>query len=253
MTTALITGASAGIGAGFAAHLAGRGHDLVLVARDTERLKEAAQRLEGEHGVRVEVLPADLADHEQCAAVEHRLADPERPVDLLVNNAGFSLLRPFLSTDVADEQRLVDVLVRAVLRLTHAGLPGMVDRGHGGVINVSSVAGFAPGSTYNAAKAWVTRFTEGLAGDLTGTGVKAMALCPGFVRTEFHERMGMRTDGYPGFLWGTVDDVVATALRDFEKGRVISVPGAVYKVIRAGLVVAPRGALSQFYRRRRRR
>lgn len=251
MTTALVTGASSGIGAGFARHLAGRGHDLVLVARDTARLEETAARLAGEHGVRLEVLTADLTDRGQCALVEHRLADSGRPVDLLVNNAGFSLKGGLLTTTLADEERMLDLLVRAVLRLTAAAVPSMVGRGTGAVVNVSSIAGFVPGGTYNAAKAWVTTFTEGLAGELEGTGVRAMALCPGFTRTEFQQRMRISMRGIPGWMWCDVDEVVDTALRDLAKGRRVSIPGWRYRALQAAVRVAPRGPVNRVYRRRR--
>ena len=153
MSTSLITGATAGIGHEFARQLAARGHDLVLVARDTARLEEVAADLRATYGVQAEVLAADLTDPDQLATVESRLAERERPVDLLVNNAGFGLKNGFLDNDIDTEQRQQDVLVRAVLRLTHAALGGMVERGRGGVINVSSVAAFLPRGTYSAAKA----------------------------------------------------------------------------------------------------
>ncbi|MEU4418951.1 SDR family NAD(P)-dependent oxidoreductase, partial [Nocardia salmonicida] len=155
--TALITGPTAGIGHEFARQLAARGHDLVLVARDQARLEQVAEELRTTYAVEIEVLPADLANPDQLAQVEARLAEAGRPVDLLVNNAGFGLKERFLDNDIETEQRQQDVLVKAVLRLTHAALGGMVARGGGGVINVSSVAAFLPRGTYSAAKAWVHR------------------------------------------------------------------------------------------------
>ncbi len=230
---ALVTGPTSGIGRSFAHQLAERGLDLVLVARDGVRLEEVAGALRSRYRVEVEVLVADLADREQLALVESRVADPERPVELLVNNAGFALKRSFLDNDVEDEQRMLDVLVVAVLRLSHAATVAMVGRGHGGVINVSSVAGFLPRGTYSAAKAYVTQLSQWA--DLTyrDRGVRTMALCPGFTRTEFHERMEVSSGSVPRWLWLDPDSVVKDALRDFDAGKSISVPDVRYKVATA--------------------
>jgi len=239
MPIALVTGATAGIGLAFAEQLAREGHDLVLVARDRQRLEQVAARLRERWQVDVEVLPADLTARQQLAEVEARLAaDAPQPVDLLVNNAGASLRKPFLANTIDDEERLLDLLVRAPLRLSHAALPGMVSRGHGAVVNVSSVAGWLPRSTYGAAKAWVTTFTEGLAVQLSGTGVHVMALCPGFVHTEFHERAQLKMDGVPEWLWLDAAPLVDAALSDLRRGKVVSVPSARYK----GISVAARHA-----------
>jgi short-subunit dehydrogenase len=229
MSCALVTGPTAGIGHVFATRLAARGHDLVLVARDRERLEQVAKELRTAYGVEVEVLPADLADRAELARVEARLADRDRPVDLLVNNAGFGLKGRFLDNDVEAEQAMLDVLVTAVMRLSHAALGPMSERGSGGVINVSSVAAFLPRGSYSAAKAWVNSFSEWAANEYRSQGVRVMALCPGFTQTEFHERMGVRRGS--GFLWMDAEFLVDKALADFDKGRVYSIPGAQYKTI----------------------
>jgi short-subunit dehydrogenase len=240
MTTALITGATAGIGREFATQLAQRRHDLVLVARDVERLDRVADELRSRHRVEVEVLPADLSDRAQLEAVAGRLAAGDRPVDVLVNNAGYGLKGRFLHNDVSDEEQLFDVLTRAVLVLSHAAAKAMSSRGHGSIINVSSVAGFIAGGTYSAAKSFTTVFTEGLASELRGTGVTATALCPGFTRTEFHERARLRMDSLPGFMWLEAPGLVSDCLDDVEKGRVVSVPGVQYKALVGLLRVLPR-------------
>ncbi len=231
--SALITGPTAGIGRSFATALAGRGYDLVLVARDKDRLDQLAAELRTRHGTAVEVLPADLSDRSALAAVEARVADESRPVDLLVNNAGFGHKHPFSDNDVEDEQEMLDVLVTAVLRLTHAAVRPMEARGSGAVINVSSVAGFLPRGTYSAAKAYVTSFSEWL--DLTyrDRGVRAMALCPGFVKTEFHQRMGVSRESAPRWMWLDADRLVREALDDLDKGKRISIPSKRYKLLAA--------------------
>lgn len=250
MSTALVTGATAGIGHAFAQALARRGHDLVLVARDSARLEQTGEDLRRRHRIDVDVLAADLGDRQQLIRVEQRLSDREHPVDLLVNNAGFGLNRSFLSSDVADEQQLLDVLVTAVMRLTHAVLPGMVERGMGGVINVSSVASFFPFGTYNAAKSYVTLFSQGVARELSGTGVHVMALCPGYVRTEFHARAQLNVRAGERW-WLTADEVVAEALRDLDRGRQLCVPGVQYKAIAGATHLIPRTALPRLDRLRR--
>jgi uncharacterized protein len=229
--TALITGPTAGIGRSFATALAGRGYDLVLVARDADRLDQLAAELRQLHRVEVEVLPADLTDRVQLAAVEARVADVSRPIELLVNNAGFGHKHPFSDNHVEEEQELLDILVTAVLRLTHAALRVMAARGSGAVVNVSSMAGFLRRGTYGAAKAYVTSFSEWV--DLTyrPQGVRAMALCPGFVKTEFHQRMGVSRGSAPRWMWLDPDRVVREALDDLDRGRRISIPTKRYKAL----------------------
>ncbi|MDQ1286706.1 MAG: uncharacterized protein QG622_271 [Actinomycetota bacterium] len=237
VVTALITGATAGIGNAFARRLAADGHALVLVARDRARLDDVAATLSAAHGVPVEVISADLADPDALAIVAERLRDPERPVDLLVNNAGFGREGTFVNGDLDYELRLLDVLTRAVLVLTHAAVPGMVARGRGGVITVSSVAAFLPGSTYSAAKAWAEIFTTSLAIELEGTGVTATALCPGLVRTEFHRRAEIDMTHLPAWVWLDADRVVRECLADVRRGRMVSVPSVRY---RAGVALVRR-------------
>ena len=214
MTTALITGATAGIGAAFAQRLAGQGHNLVLVARDTERLRAQATELHDRHGIEAEVLTADLSRDSGIEAVETRLSDRLQSIDLLVNNAGFGNKGRYLEVPMADELMMLKVHCEAVLRLTSAAVPGMRDRGRGGVINVASVAAFVPRGTYGASKAWVVQFTQGAAKDLAGSGVRLMALCPGFVRTEFHQRAGMGTDSIPNWMWLDADRLVRVQDQD---------------------------------------
>jgi short-subunit dehydrogenase len=243
MAAALITGPTAGIGRAFAQALAERGMDLVLVSRDAQRLQQVADEIRATCAVgiaSIEVLPADLANRQDVDRVADRLRDPARPIQVLVNNAGFGLAQGFVETTIDQEQQLLDVLVTAVLRLTHAAVPGMVARGRGVIFNVSSVAGWITGSTYSAAKSWVTVFTEGLAQDLADTGVRAVAVCPGYVRTEFHDRAAMDVGEVPEWMWLDADDVAAQAMRDAEQGRVISVTGPQYKAMATLLQHAPR-------------
>lgn len=231
MSTALVTGATAGIGNTFVHRLARDRYHLVLVSRDGTRLEELAGELRTTYGVDVEVMPADLAEDAGCRAVEARLCDPHRPVDLLINNAGFSVNQRFSNSDVEDEERMLRVLVRAVLRLSRAALPGMLARRDGVVINVSSVAGFVPQGTYSAAKAWVTSFTLGLAGDLAGSGVRVQALCPGYTKTEFHDRAGLDMARTPEWMWLDAEDVVDESFAALARGRVVCVPGTQYKTL----------------------
>ncbi|MBA3368207.1 MAG: SDR family oxidoreductase [Geodermatophilaceae bacterium] len=245
-STALVTGGTAGIGAAFAAQLAREGSDLVLVARTESRLTDKATELSERYGIAVETIAADLSTAHGLGRVEARVADAGAPIHLLVNNAGFGLAEDFLDSDVAAEEEMLAVNVRAVLRLTHAALPAMIERGSGGIINVSSMAGSVPtatGATYAASKAWVTAFTESLSMLVAGKGVALTALCPGFTRTEFHDRVGVSRGGVPELLWLDADDVVAAGLRDHRRGAVISVPGVQYKASVIGSRLVPRSVL----------
>ncbi|TDC33089.1 SDR family oxidoreductase [Micromonospora sp. 15K316] len=242
---ALVTGATAGIGAAFARRLAADGWHLVLVARDADRLADVAAEAKEQHGREVEVIAADLSTDDGCAVVERRLAGGS-PIDLLVNNAGISLNKPFLRSSAEDEARLLRLNVHAVMRLTLAALRPMTERRRGAVINVSSVAGFGavmPGSTYSASKAWVTNFSESVGQSARSFGVRVMALCPGYTRTEFHQRAGINMSKTPEWMWLRADDVVDEALRDLRKGKPVSVPSWRYKFAVAGLRHAPRRLL----------
>ena len=243
MRTALVTGATSGIGHAFCRELAERGDNLVIVARHRARLENVSDELRARHSIRVEILAADLSKRDQLQLVAERIADRERPIDLLVNNAGFTTSKSLLKGDVAEEEAMLDVLCRAVLVLSQAGALSMRERGRGHIINVSSVAGFVPTSTYGAAKAWATAFTETLAHELAGSGVTATALCPGFTRTEFHERANLDVSGTPGVMWLEADRLVRDCLADVRAGKVVSVPGVQYKVIAGIAQLVPNSVL----------
>lgn len=234
MTTALITGATAGIGAEFARQLAARGTGLVLVARTADRLEDVAAELRSRHGVDVETIAADLFEESGVAAVERRVRDDAHPIDLLVNNAGHGLATDFAASPLDDEVRHLDLHVGVPLRLTHAAMQGMLARGRGRIVLISSVAAFTPRGSYGAAKAWGISFARWANLRYRGRGVSVTAVAPGFTRTEFHERMGVGTSGVPRVLWLDVRDLVRLALRDIDRGRSVSIPTLRYKVI-AGL------------------
>jgi hypothetical protein len=235
---ALITGPTSGIGAGFARRYASNGYDLILVARDVDRMTRLAGELQEKAGD-IEILPADLANPADRHKVCDRLATGVR---VLVNNAGFAINGEFWTADPTRLQSQLDVNVTAVMQLTRAALPAMVDASAGTVINIASVAGLVPGrgSTYSASKAWVISFSEGLSVGLQGTGVGVHAVCPGYVRTEFHERAGIDMAKSPSFMWLEVDDVVSQSLADIARGKVISIPGLQYKAIIAAERMIPR-------------
>jgi short-subunit dehydrogenase len=242
-SVALVTGASAGIGRAFATELTRRGYDVVLVARDADRLTELGRELATLGGT-PEVLAADLVEPAELARVEARLADAARPVDLLVNNAGFGTVGPFVTLDPAGEEREIRLNVVAVSRLTRAVLPQLVERGAGGVINVSSIAGYQPtpgNATYGATKAFVTSFSQAVHEELKGTGVRCMVLSPGFTRTEFQTRAGIDSSAVPGFMWQSPEVVVGHALRAFDRGRATCVPGAMNLTTAAFTQVMPHG------------
>jgi short-subunit dehydrogenase len=232
---ALVTGATAGIGAEFCRQLAAAGVGLVLVARDVERLENSARTLRAEYGVTVEVLAADLVRGEGLAAVEARLASSGTGeagrVTMLVNNAGFGLRKPFDQNSIEDELRLLDLLVAAPMRLTHAALGQMLAAGSGTIVNIASVAGFTPRGTYGAAKASLLSFSRWANIYYRPRGISVTAVAPGFVRTEFHERMNVSTKSIPGFLWLDAATLVRIALRDVARNKAVSVPTVRYKTI----------------------
>jgi uncharacterized protein len=227
----MVTGATSGIGHAFCRELAERGNHLVIVARHRARLENVSDELRARYAINVEIMAADLSQRAQLARVAERVADRDRPIDLLVNNAGFAMSKSLLKGDLADEEAMLDVLCRAVLVLSHGGALSMRERGRGHIINVSSVAGFVPMGTYSAAKAWCTAFTETLAQELAGSGVSATALCPGLTRTELHERANLDMSRLPQAMWLEADWLVRDCLDDVRAGKVISVPGVQYKVI----------------------
>ena len=240
MATALVTGATAGIGASYANLLAKEGFDLILVARDLPRLNQVAKELTKRFGVKTQCIKADLTKPSQLARVEKRVADLKKPIDVLVNNAGFGIKDGFTVSNLDKEQDLLDVLVTAPMRLTHAVLPVMVKRNSGIIVNVSSVASFIAGGTYSAAKSYLTVFSESLHTELRGTNVKISALCPGFTRTEFHSRGRMKMTALPKFMWLDSDKLVSKSWKHVNANRAISIPGWQYKILSAIARNAPR-------------
>jgi short-subunit dehydrogenase len=239
--TALITGASSGLGAEYARQLAALGGDLVLVARDRGALDELAARLRRTYGVQVEVLAADLLKPRQRDKVIARVADAERPIEMLVNNAGFGLPLAFERNDIEDEVRHLQLHVEVPMRLTHAALGAMLARGHGRIVNVASVAAFIPRSTYGACKGWLVGFSRWANGRYRPRGVTVTAVCPGYTHTNFHERMGLEPgeEGVPAVMWLQARDVVAESLRDVARGTAVSIPSLRYKVLVALARFAP--------------
>lgn len=228
---ALVTGASSGIGSAFAEFLAELGHDLVITARDLTRLENFAVQLRKKYGIDVEVIKANLATNEGIKTIELRLENRSMPIEVLINNAGFGINKSFVVSDRQSENDLLDVLVRAPLRFMHAVLPAMKERDSGTIINVSSVAGWIAGGSYSAAKSYLTVMSESLHTELLDSNVKVHALCPGFTRTEFHQRGRMKMGGLPEFLWLDAKAVAASAWRSSQKGRALSIPGSQYKIL----------------------
>ena len=231
MASALVTGATAGIGESFVNLLAAKGYDLILVARDLPRLDAKAAQLRERFKIDVEVLSADLSNADELRKVEIRLMDTASPIEVLINNAGFGIRDGFLRSDVDQENQLLEVLVRAPMRLMHAVLPGMKERNSGTIINVSSVSGWIAGGTYSAAKSYLTVLSESLHTELTHTNIHITALCPGFTHTEFHQRAKMNMSGLPGFLWLAADRVAGDAWTASQSGKAVSIPGWQYGIL----------------------
>jgi len=252
MPTALITGASAGLGAEFAHQLAEHGADLVLVARSQDALDTLATALRETYGVAVEVLTADLVVEDDVTRVAARISAPEHPIDLLVNNAGFGLPLHFADNDIDQEVRHLRIHVEAPMRLMHAALGTMRGRG-GRIINVASVAGFIPRSTYSACKQWLIGFSRWANAEYTRDGVTVTAVCPGFTHTKFHERMGLEPghEGIPAVGWLQAKDVVREGLRDAARGKAVSVPSLRYKLVVALTKVLPSSLTARAARRGR--
>ena len=235
---ALVTGATAGIGESFTRLLAAKGFNLVLVARDEARLHERAAGLKENFSAESVVIVADLATEAGCAKVEDYIRANE--IEVLINNAGFGINKAFTMSDLAKEEEVLKVLVRTPMRLMHVALPAMKERNSGIVINVSSVASFIAGGAYSASKAYLTVLSESLSTELSATNIKVSALCPGFTRTEFHQRGRMKMAGLPNFMWLNSDVLVAKAWKDAVSGKPVSIPGWQYKTLVGVISVVPR-------------
>ena len=238
---ALVTGATVGIGESFTRLLASKGYNIALVARDEVRLHERAGELREKYGIQTFVLPADLATKGGVKLVEKYIQSYE--IEVLINNAGFAINKTFTLSNLGDEQDLLNVLVRTPMRLMHVILPGMKERKSGTIINVSSVAGFIAGGSYSAAKSYLTVLSGSLNKELKGTGVIVCALCPGFTRTEFHQRARMKLKGLPSFMWLNADKLVAKAWKDAQANKPLSIPGWQYKLLIAIIAITPRGLI----------
>lgn len=235
----MITGSTAGIGASFARQLASQGYDLVLAARTGERLEAQSEALEAQYGIRAETIAADLTTDDGVGAVQERLTDPVYPVHLLVNNAGHGLAGSFLDNDLQDELALLRLHVQTPMELTHTAGRAMAAQRAGRIINVASVAGFTPTGTYSAAKAWVVNFSKAMHAQLKPEGVTVTALCPGLVRTEFHERSGISIAGAKKWMWLDPEDVVRQGLTANAQGSAVCVPSAQYRALTASLRFIP--------------
>lgn len=251
--TSLITGASSGLGTEYARQLARRGDHLVLVARDSERLGELASELEAAGAGGVEVLSADLSSAGGIAAVVGRLSETARPVDTLINSAGFGLPLEFEKNDIEDEARHLRLHAEVPMRLMHAALQGMLARRSGTIVNISSASAVMPRSTYAAAKSWQVMFSRWANSHYRSRGVTVTAVCPGYTHTEFHERLGLTKgeEGIPDWLWLDAPRVVEESLQDVGRGRAVSVPSKRYKAIYTAARLAPTGFMAKLAARGR--
>lgn len=246
----MVTGGTSGIGREFVTQLAARGDDIIIVARDTARMEAIKAEIEPRYGVGVEILPTDLSVRQDVDAAARRLEDPDRPVDLLVNNAGFAVHAKILDpASLPLQERAFDVMCTAVLVLSAAAGRAMKARGHGAIINVASSSAWINTGNYSAIKSWVLTFTEGLANELDGSGVKVQALCPGWVHTEFHSRAKVTANHLPDFFWIDADVLVRESLADLERGRVVSIPTPLWKFFIAVATHTPRSAMRLFSRK----
>lgn len=249
---AVITGASAGIGRVFCERLAARAYDLLAVARDGNRLEALKRELEERYRIQVEVFPADLTIDTDVSLLVARITQSPQ-LTLLVNNAGFGTRGPLINASPARQEAMLRLHTVAPMRLSQAALPVLLNNGRGAIINVSSVASFlfsAYNVNYCATKAYLTSFSEGLAAELAGTGVRVQALCPGFTRSEFHQRMELDTGDIPAWMWMSAESVVDASLASLDRDRgVVCVPGLRYKLIVMLLRVTPHWVIARFTRR----
>lgn len=242
---ALVTGASAGIGAAFARELAARGHALVLTARRADRLDALAQQLREQSAVRVECVPCDLADPHAALHLHDEIARRGLVIDTLVNNAGYGVTGSFLSRTWSVHTDFLQVMVTAPIELCHRFLPGMRERGQGRIINVASLAGLVPApaghTLYAASKACLIKFSQALALENRAHGVKVCALCPGFTWSEFHDANGSRAhmQGMPRWMWMTAESVVRDGLDALERGDIVRISGRINRLIKCALELLP--------------
>ena len=236
---ALVTGATSGIGWHFADLLAREGYDLVITARDTNRLNHLATEFNSKFGCKVEVISADLSSNHGIHLIEERLSAGD--LDVLINNAGYGLNKPFTQSAIQDEIDVLRILCEAPMRLAHAVLPSMIKKNSGIIINVSSVAAWITGGHYSAMKSYLMVLSESLHAELAETAVKVTSLAPGFTHTEFHQRGKMKMDALPNFMWLNADNVVITAWEDAKAGKAISIPGRLYRALYLLTRFAPRG------------
>jgi short-subunit dehydrogenase len=244
--TALITGASAGLGREYARLFAKDGHDLVLVARRRERLDELARELAAAHGITCMVIAADLAAHSACQHIADQVQSAGRTIDFLVNNAGFGKRGAFAQSDVRPQLEMIDVNMRALVELTHLFLPGMLQRKQGRILNIASIAGFVPGpfmATYYASKAFVVSLTEALAQELRGTGVTATASCPGPTATEFGDVAGSSKSNLFKRPVANATSVARHGYRAMLAGTVVAIPGLKNKLSVQSVRIAPRAVV----------